>query len=279
MRQAAKTGSESKIGDLKPAKRRGRALLGAAGYLVPPALALVIAAIGWELWTRLAGVAVYIVPPPSLILKRLFLDFGFFAREGAMTLAEAMAGFALGSLVALSGAVLMAHSKFLEKSLLPLAILVKVTPMVAVAPLFVIWFGFGSMPKVLIAALMTFFPVLVNAITGFRSVNPGALDFLHSVKASKTEIFFVLRLPSSLPYLFTAFRTAIALSVIGAVVAEWFSGEAGLGAVIIRAHNNLDMPTLFAAILTLAFIGITLTILVSLIEKRLLFWHESTLAG
>ena len=156
--------------------------------------------------------------------------------------------------------------------------LVKVTPIVAVAPLFVIWFGFGSVPKVLIAALITFFPVMVNALTGLRSVNPVALDLFTSVNASSTEILLKLRAPSSLPYLFAAFRIAVPLSVIGAVVGEWFTGDRGLGSVIIVAHNNLDTPTLFSAIFTLAFIGISLTLLTFYVERRVLFWHDSYIA-
>lgn len=246
---------------------------------MPPAVALALLAGAWELWTRAADVPEYILPGPFAILTRLFGDLGFFARHGGITLWEAMAGFALGGAVAMTGATAMAHSKFLERSLFPLAVLVKVTPIVAVAPLFVIWFGFGSFPKVLIAALITFFPVLVNAMVGLRSVDPGALDFFRSLHASKSEIFFKLRVPSSLPYLFAAFRISIPLSVIGAVVGEWFSGDRGLGSVIIVAHNDLLMPTLFSAVLTLAFIGISLTILTSYVERRVLFWHESTIAN
>ena len=247
------------------------------GYLGPPAVSLFGVALVWELWTYAAQVETYIVPRPSLVLRALFGDLGFFARHGAITLGEAMGGFALGSAVAISGAVLMAHSRMLERSLLPIAVLVKVTPIVAIAPLFVIWFGFGSLPKVLIASLITFFPVLVNGVTGFRSVDPGAMDFLRSLRASRREIFITLRIPSSMPYLFAAFRVSIPLSVIGAVVGEWFSADRGLGSVIMVAHSNLDMPTLFGAILTLAVIGVGLTILVSLIERKMLFWHESSL--
>ena len=246
-------------------------------HVPPPGLALTALAIAWEVWTRVADVPVYMVPGPLVVLERLTGDMGYFARHGAITLIEALAGFALGAAVAVTGATVMAHSRLLERSLLPVAVLVKVTPVVAVAPLFVVWFGFGSMPKVLIAALITFFPVLVNALVGFRSINPGALDFFRSLRASRPEIFLKLRAPSSLPYLFAAFRIAIPLSVIGAVVGEWFSGDRGLGSVIIVAHNNLDMPTLFSAVLSLAFIGISLTIATSLLERRVLFWHESSI--
>ena len=257
-------------------KNRLRILGLGAGYVIPPAIALALAAIAWEIFVAVREVPEYIVPAPSDVLRRLLGDPGFFAREGAVTLSEALAGFAAGSAVAVAGAALMAHSRFLERSLLPLAILVKVTPIVAVAPLFVIWFGFGVMPKILIAALISFFPVLVNGVTGFRSVDRGAVDFLRSVRASQLEIFLALRVHSALPYLFAAFRVSLPLAVIGAVVAEWFSADRGLGSVIIVAHSNLDMPTLFGAIFTLAFMGIGLTVLVSLIEKKALFWHESS---
>ena len=275
-------GQEARIIAAAANAGRGRlpaSALAVLGYLGPPVAALVGLALVWELWTYAADVETYIVPRPSLVVHTLFGDLGFFARHGAITLGEAMGGFALGSAIAVAGATLMAHSRALERSLLPVAVFVKVTPIVAIAPLFVIWFGFGSLPKIFIASLITFFPVLVNALTGFRSVNPCALDYFRSVRASTPEIFLKLRAPSALPYLFAAFRITVPLAVIGAVIGEWFSGDRGLGSVIIVAHNNLDMPVLFSAILTLAFLGIGLTILTWLVEKRVLFWHESSLWG
>ncbi len=245
-------------------------------YLLPPIIALSVAGAIWEVWTRLASVPTYIVPAPSKVLDRLTGDLLFFAGEGMVTLAEALAGFALGTLVALVGATLMTQSRFIERSLLPLAILVKVTPVVAIAPLFVIWFGFGPAPKVLIVALITFFPVLVNAVTGFRSVDRGAMNFMRSVRASRREIFLKLRAPSAMPYLFSAFRVSSPLAIIGAVIAEWFSANRGLGSVIVVAHANLDMPTLFSAIFVLSLMGIGLTIALAVVEKKALFWHESS---
>ena len=248
-------------------------------YVVPPVVALTVVCVIWEVWTKASNTPVYIVPAPSVVLVRLFGDLEYFIGHGLITLAEAAGGFLLGTAIALVGATLMAHSRLIERSLYPLAILVKVTPVVAVAPLFVIWFGFGSIPKVLIAALITFFPVLVNGVTGFRSVDPGALDFLRSVHASRRQVFTLLRVPSATPYLFAAFRVAIPLSVIGAVVGEWFSADRGLGSVILVAHSNLDMPTLFSAILVLSALGIALTILTSVLERRALFWHDVELGS
>ncbi|MGH2603806.1 MAG: ABC transporter permease, partial [Dehalococcoidia bacterium] len=181
----------------------------------------------------------------------------------------------LGGGLAFAVGVVLAHSRTIERSVLPWAIALKVTPIVAVAPMFTIWFGFGMLPKVLIAALITFFPVLINAITGLRAVNPGALDLLRSLNASPLEVFFKLRLPSALPYLFAALKVAVTLSLIGAVVAEWSGAGRGLGRVILLAHTNLDLPTLFAGVLVLASLGIALTAALSFAERRLLFWHES----
>ncbi len=246
-----------------------------AGLLAPPALTLTALTAVWEVSTRALEVPVYMVPRPTDVAERLGADIAFFAGNGAVTLLEALAGFVLGSAVAFAAATLMARWWLLERTLFPLAVLVKVTPVVAVAPLLVVWFGFGSLPIVSIAALITFFPVLVNAVTGLKSVDPGALDFFRSVNASTRETFLKLRLPGSLPYLFAAFRIAIPLSVIGAVVGEFFGGNRGLGGVIFVAHHNLDMPTSFAAILVLALMGVSLTVLTSYVERRALFWHES----
>ena len=247
-------------------------------YLWPPALALAALAVAWEAWTRLADVPSYVVPAPTQVLERLFGDPGFFLGHAATTLQTAAVGFALGATIAIGIATLMAHSRLLERAILPIAIFVRVIPLIVWALMFVVWFGFGLMPKVLIVVLITFFPIMVNALTGLRSVNPGALDFFRSVRASRTDILLKLRLPGSLPYLFAAFRTAVPLSVIGAFVGELFLGNRGLGSVIAVAHSNLDMPTTFSAILVLALIGIALMVLTNLLERRVLFWHESYVA-
>lgn len=256
-------------------KPSGPALRPLAWYVLPPAIALSIAAVVCEAWTRLANVPTYIFPAPSAVAAELAGNAWYFAGHGAVTVVEAAGGFLLGSAVAVALGVAMSYSRTAERTLLPIALLVKVTPVVAVAPLFVIWFGFGSGPKVLIAALITFFPVMINTLIGLRSVSPGALDFLRSLDASDLEILLKLRAPSALPYLFAAFRIAVPLSVIGAVVGEWFTGDRGLGSVIIVAHNNIDMPTLFAAVVTLAIIGVTLTAALAYAERKVLFWHES----
>lgn len=258
---------------VSPAIRRSlhRWLTAALAPLV--ALAVVIGA--WQFYVSVRDVPEYLVPGPGAVLSRLLSEPGYFYQHGLVTVIEAMLGLALGGGVAFAVGIALAVSRPLERGVLPWAIALKVTPIVAVAPMFTIWFGFGLLPKVLIAALITFFPVLINTITGLRAVNPGALDLMRSLHASPREVFLKLRLPSALPYLFAAVKVAVTLSLIGAVVAEWSGFGDGLGRVILLAHANLDMPTLFAGVLTLASLGVALTTLLSTIERRLLFWHES----
>ncbi|MSQ41486.1 MAG: ABC transporter permease [Dehalococcoidia bacterium] len=259
------------------ARSRARPAFGAALRIAaPPLLAAALALTLWEAWVRAFEVREYLVPAPSAVLRALAADPARYLGAARVTLAHALGGLAVGAGSAFLLAVVMAHSRPLERALYPLAILVKVTPVVAVAPLFLIWFGFNAWPKVLVAALITFFPMLVNAVTGLRSVEPAAFDFLRALDASRWQLFWKLRLPSSLPYVLAALRISVPLAVIGAVVAEWFAADTGVGQIIVIANGELDTPTLFAAVLVLALIGVTLTLAIAYIEHRVLFWHESS---
>ncbi|MBI3976890.1 MAG: ABC transporter permease [Chloroflexi bacterium] len=259
--------------------QRGRSVRGFPLAQHWPALAVFLAiGLGWEAGVRWTRTPAYLIPAPSAILARAAGDLPYFLGEAAVTFAEAMAGLALASVVALSAAVLMSHARWAERALFPLAVAVKVTPVVAIAPLLVLWLGFGPAPKIVVAALISYFPILSNAMTGFRSVNPRALEFLRSLAASPAEVFWKLRLPHALPYLFSAYKVSATLSVVGAFVAEWVGADRGLGHVIILANSNLDMTTLAAAVLVLAIIGIALYLLVDALERHWLFWHESILS-
>jgi NitT/TauT family transport system permease protein len=246
-----------------------------AYYVLPPAVALAVVIAAWEAYVTWRDVSILVVPAPSDVWQRLFDDPGYFWQEGWWTLYEATLGLIAGSAVAIALAVIMAHSRLLERAIFPLAIVIKVTPIVAIAPVLIIAIGFGTTPKIILAGLLCFFPMLVNAMTGFRDVNPGALDFMRSLNASTWQVFWKLRVPSAAPYLLSAVRITYPLALIGAVVAEWFTGNRGLGYVVYTAWLNLRTPELFAAIAVLATIGIAINIGLSLLEKRLLFWHES----
>ena len=246
----------------------------AASSLLLPLLTFVILFVVWELAVRLLDVKTIILPAPSYIFAELFGSFSFYLPHIRITFYEAIMGFLLGTILALFGGVLMSQSRLLERMLLPLAVLANVTPIVVIAPLFMIWFGFGSYPKILISAICTFFPMLINSITGFRSVDENNYEYMRSLHASKLEIFFKLRLPNSLPYLFAAARTCMSMCVIGAVVGEMYGSTKGLGNVVSQSANYLEMDRMFSAIILLAAMGILLTNAVRLLERRLLSWHR-----
>ena len=255
----------------------GGSLLRGLRVAVPPLLFLIGVVLLWEFWVREREVAEYLVPRPSAVWDALESDPGRYAVAARESLTAALGGLVVATLGAFTLAVVMAHSRVLERALYPTALMIKVMPVVAVYPLFAIWFGFGIWPKMAIAALITFFPMLVNALIGLRSVDPAALDFMRSMNASRWQLLWRVRLPSSLPYVFAALRISVPLSLIGAVVAEFLSGSSGMGQLILIANGDFDTPALFGAIVVLAVLGVALTALVAAVERRLLFWHESSL--
>ena len=243
------------------------------GWVLPPLIALILVAIAVELWVRVGDVSIWVMPRPTTVLESFAADFGRYFTEGLKTLAVALGGLAIGTAAATLLAAGVAHSQILERAVLPIAIMVKVTPVVAFIPLFIIWLGYDWQPKIAIAALITYFPVLINAIAGFRDIDPRMHDFFRSVNASTWEIFRHLRLPAAVPYLFASLKISVTLSLIGAVVAEFFlSGQGGLGAVVWIEQNNLRLEKVFAAVLMLTLIGVTLSTAV-VVAERLFSWR------
>lgn len=227
---------------------------------------------GWEIVVRLADVPPYLLPAPSLVAKTLWTGAARYLQATLVTLLEALGGLGLGIAVGTLVAIAITFWASLERGILALAILVKATPIVAVVPLLIIWFGFGPLPKVIVTALMTFFPVLVNVHAGLHAVDPAVLALFHSLSASQWELFQHARLPSALPYIFAALKVVGPLSLVGAVVAEWAGASSGLGRTMWLAYTNLNMPSLFAAVFCSAVTGIGLYIVITALEDRLIFW-------
>ncbi len=242
---------------------------------LPATLLLLLATLAWEVVVRVQQVPTYLVPPPSLVAVRWLREPGFFVMEGGVSLVEALAGLAVGGGLAFLAGVLMARVRWVEQGLLPLAIVLKMTPVVVLAPLFVLWFGFGPAPRVLIAALLTFFPVLIGVVAGLRSPPPAARDVLATLDARPLDEIVLLRLPAALPHLFAALKVSATLALLGAVIAEWVGGDRGLGRAILLANSNLDTPTTLAGVLTLAVIGIGLVGGLTLLERKLVFWQPA----
>ncbi len=226
----------------------------------------------WEIIVRVRNVPVYLIPAPSVIAVTLWQQAGYYLSQSLVTLGEAAGGLVLGLTVGILVAVLVTFWRQMERGVLALAILIKTTPLAAIAPLLVIWFGFGPLPKVIVTGLMTFFPVLINVHSGLHAVDGATLALFHSLNASRQELFRYAQWPTALPYLFDALKVVAPLSLVGAVVAEWAGASAGLGRVMWLAYANFTMPALFAAIFCSAVMGIGLYWAVIVLEKQVIFW-------
>lgn len=206
----------------------------------------------WEIAVKALDVPIYLVPAPTDVASAIFEEVSGLVSAAGVTLFEALSGLVLGSVAGIALAVVVTFWRNLEQGVMSLALLVKSTPVIAVAPILTIWMGFGAGPKVVVTALLTFFPVLINALEGFRSVDVAMLDWARSIDAPRREVFVQLRWPSARPFLFAALKVVAPLSLIGAVVAEWVGASSGLGRRMWLAYTNLDMPSLFAAVIALA---------------------------
>jgi NitT/TauT family transport system permease protein len=229
---------------------------------------------GWELMVRGLSLPEYLLPAPSRVFQVLFQNISLYLESSLITLSEALLGLLLGVTAGVVIAALLSMQPRLEGGVMSLAILLKSTPLVAIAPLFTLWLGFGMLPKVLITGLMTFFPVLVNVLYGFQHPEAALIDLFASWHTGKREMFLRLRLPTALPYLFSALKISLPLALIGAVVAEWTGASGGLGRTMWLAYTNLNLPFLFAAIFILAASGVIAYRSLMWLESRVVFWQK-----
>ena len=168
----------------------------------------------------------------------------------------------------------IAQSRFVENVLYPYLIAIQTTPKVAIAPLFIIWFGFGISSKIIVAGIIAFFPILVNVITGLRSTDPQRIELMRSLRATRWQIFRMVMLPSALPMIFAGLQVAVIFSLLGAIVGEFVGSRAGLGNLIRQMNINLDTAGVFAVLVCLSSIGITLHLIMRWVQKKLLFWVD-----
>ena len=212
-----------------PERRRLRAPVALLGFVVLLGV--------WELAVRAARVPSFVVPPPSTVVRELVSEPRLFASATLATLSEALGGLVLAGAAALAFAVAALHSRFLDRVLTPLVVVSQTIPVITLAPLLVLWFGYGALPRVVVCALVAFFPMAVTALQGFRSTDPDLLLLLRSVDASRWDVFWRVRLPHAGPFLAAGIRTGVTLSLVGAVVAEWTG--AGQGPWLHRPQREL----------------------------------------
>lgn len=256
---------------VQPDARVRRTLAG----VLPPIVAFTVIFGGWEWFVRSRGIREIILPTPSAIARELWENPGRWWSDAMVTGGEALLGLVVAFVVAVALAVLIAHFVTMDRAFTPVITMVQVTPVIALATPLTVWLGFGLAPKVVTAALITFVPLVINAATGFRAIDPTTHELFRSVAASRREVFWKLRVPHSLPYLFSALRVCVGLALIGALVAEWFGSTEGLGRTMVQARNSLAYTKLWAAVAVLMLMGIAGVTIVRLVERWLLRWHPS----
>ena len=240
-----------------------------------PVLGIVGLLIAW--WAVIAGFNIkpFIAPSPLLVMQTIIQKSDLLLQNLGVTTLEALFGFIFGNLAAILVASVFVHSKILQWIFLPIAVAINAIPVVAKAPILVLIMGNGMAPKITIAAMVCFFPTLINMVRGLEAVNPQIMDLMRMLSATRTQIYFKLRLFSALPYLFSALRIAASMCVIGAIVGEWIGSTQGIGAQIIQATYNYDSPLLYAAIVMSAFLSGLFYVVIALLEKRIVKWSAS----
>ncbi|ULR91173.1 ABC transporter permease [Comamonas sp. B21-038] len=235
----------------------------------------------WEGAGRLGGISALVLPVPSAVLQALWtgLASGYFWPHIAATVQAVLLGLAAGASFGLLAGMALAESVLLERVLRPYVVVSQVVPKLALAPLFVLWFGFGMLPTVLITALVCFFPLMENTLTGLRQVDLQRLQLFRMLGASRLQTLLRLKLPTGLPAILAGLRVAVVLALVGAVVAEFMGASQGLGAVVIAAQGMMDTTLMFAALLLIAALGLLLYQACLLLERRLLRRHAVAGAG
>lgn len=249
-----------------------------AFFRLLPAIAIVIIFAIWQLLSTTV-VEPLVLPPPTEVVKALvgLFDEGFFWEAVRITVWEAVAGFAIGASIGVVLGTLIGLNVYARRALYPLAVAFQTTPQVALAPLFMVWFGFGVTPRVLFAATTCVFPVLVAVVVGLGTADQDSRLLLRSMGASRWQTYRRLLVPASLPVVFAGIRVAVPLALIGAIVGEFIGGTGGMGVLLTQFNFQLQMPNAFAVIAMLALIGLTSYGLVELLERRVVYWahrHE-----
>lgn len=247
-------------------------LVQAARRFGPALLTLVVLVGLWEVLGAALGLREVIAPLPSAVVAELRAKWVHVPRHALVTVQEIAAAFLVSAVLGIGGGVLIVSSRFLSQVFMPLILSLQVVPKIAIAPLILIWFGFGALGKVAIALTVAFFPVLVNTMSGLRSAEPDLLDLARSLHATKRQVLQKILFPAALPYIFTGLKISMTLSVVGAVIGEFIGGNQGLGYLIQQAQFDINTPLMVAAILVLAVIGLAAYGLVALAERLFVPW-------
>ncbi|GLW09305.1 ABC transporter permease [Microtetraspora sp. NBRC 13810] len=240
-------------------------------------LILIAFFVAWDLFVRINDVSELVLPPPLTVFESLVevVTEASTWEHALVTATETIGGFLIALVSGVAVGVVLGKVAWLENSLRPLIVASQVVPKVALIPLFVIWFGFGMTSKVIMSAMLAFFPIMLNVQLGVRSVEAGQREVMRSLNASRWQTFLHLELKSTMPYVFAGLEVGIVFAIIGTIVGEYLGGSEGLGYLVVRTLNELDAPALFAVIILLSVLGLLLYFVVHGLKRFFIPWHES----
>ena len=241
-----------------------------------PILVFITVFILWEWWAITSDLPKFLLPRPSEIIQEIFTKFGFFLKHLGVTLQAAVSGFLIAAALSFFIASLFIYSKKIEHAFYPYIIALRIAPVLALAPLIILWLGIGIIPKIVIVVLICFFPLLVNTIKGLHSIDQEILEVFKSFSASKWQVFQKLRFPSSLPYIFQALKISSTSALTGAFVGEFMVGGAkGIGYVILFSARSFETATTFAALTVLILVGLVFFFALDFLEKKVVYWQKT----
>jgi NitT/TauT family transport system permease protein len=256
-----------------PPQRKDVSVAAAIGRRLTPFVGVAAFLVIWQIGVIVFRAPAYLLPPPSAIFHVIVDEFPRLLEHGWVTLYEMLLGYGLAVLVAVPLAIAITASQRFDRFVMPTLLFFQVVPKVAIAPLFLVWFGVGALPKVLVAFLISFFPIVIDAAVGLRSMSTEMNDLARSMGATRMQVFAQFRLPTSLPYLFSGLKVAATLAVAGAVVGEFVGADKGLGYLLLVTNSNLETALMFATIVALTIIGLVFFYLVEFLEALLIPWH------
>lgn len=249
-----------------------RRLAGVIAYYLPSALVMLGLLVAWQLAVDLGGLKEYILPSPTAAIRTYFLPNYQWSANFLATLYATLGAFALSAVLGITLAVVIVWNGMLMRTVMPVLVLFNTLPKIALAPLFVIWLGYGIWPNIVIGTTIAFFPMVVNTAVGLATAEPEMLELVRSLKASRWQVFVKIRFPNAVPYIFTGLKLNATMSVIGAIVGEFVASERGLGALIITGGVTLQTPSIFASLILISVLGLALYGMVVAVERVVAPW-------
>ena len=245
-----------------------------AGFNLLPLIPIVSVLIAWQLLSMSKVIPPYMLPSPLRVTQAFITDFHLLMSHLGYTLMEAMAGLILAVITAFLLAITMDANRILKQSLTPLLLLSQTMPVIAIAPLLILWMGYGLAPKITLVFLTCFFPVTIGLLGAFASADEDELRLLQSMGAKKWQLYRYIKIPQALPAFFSGLKIAASYSIIGAVIAEWLGGDAGLGVYMIRVRRSYSFDKMFAVIILVSILSLLLIKLVTVLEKKSMPWRK-----